>query len=53
VSLEGVCLEQQEIIAKQSAVISALLLELSQYRALDAEERQLIANEGEKEKWTQ
>ena len=36
--LEQVCLEQQETIAKQSAVISSLLSEIAQYRALSAEE---------------
>ena len=42
-TLERVALEQEEIIARQSAVISALLLELSQFRALDAEEQALAA----------
>lgn len=37
-TLEGVCLEQQEIIAKQSAIISGLLRELAMYRETDREE---------------
>lgn len=45
-TLEGVCLEQQEIISKQSAIISALLRELSLHRALDAEELRLMESEG-------
>ena len=40
-SLERVCLDQQEMIAKQSAVISSLLYELAQFRALSAEEKRL------------
>ncbi len=43
-TLEGVCLEQQEIIAKQSAIISGLLQELALHRALDAEEKALMEN---------
>lgn len=45
-TLEGVCLEQQDIIAKQSAIISGLLRELALHRALDAEELRLMECEG-------
>ena len=41
-SLEQIALAQEEIIAKQSAVIRALLEELSQYRAITAEEQRLL-----------
>lgn len=41
-TLECVCLEQQEIIAKQGAIISALLQEIALHRALDAEEQALL-----------
>lgn len=41
-SLERVCLDQQEMIAKQSAVISSLLYELAQFRTLSAEEKRLM-----------
>lgn len=42
-TLERLALEQEEIIARQSAIISELLRELSQFRALDAEEQALAA----------
>lgn len=41
-SLEQLCLEQEEIIEKQAAQIRALLEELSQYRAITAEEQRLL-----------
>ena len=41
-SLEQIALAQEEIIAKQSAVIRALLEELSQHRAITAEEQRLL-----------
>ena len=41
-TLEQVALAQEEIIANQAAVIRALLEELSQYRAISAEERHLL-----------
>ena len=41
-SLEQIALAQEEIIAKQSAVIRVLLEELSQYRAITAEEQRLL-----------
>lgn len=43
-TLDGVCLEQQEIITRQNAIISALLQELALHRALDAEEKALMDN---------
>jgi hypothetical protein len=49
ISLERLALEQEEIIARQSAIISGLLRELSQFRALDAEEQALAASVTAKE----
>ena len=43
-SLERLCLEQEEIITRQNAIISALLQELALHRALDAEEKALMEN---------
>lgn len=48
-TLERLALEQEEIIARQSAIISRLLRELSQFRALDAEEQALAAESQEEE----
>ena len=36
--LENLCIEQEEMIARQSATIRKLLCEVAQYRALDDEE---------------
>lgn len=43
-SLEQLCLEQEEIIEKQAAQIRALLSELLQFRALTKEEARLLAS---------
>lgn len=43
-SLEQLCLEQEEIIEKQAAQIRALLSELLQFRALTKEETRLLAS---------
>lgn len=43
-SLEQLCLEQEEIIEKQAAQIRALLSELLQFRALTEEETRLLAS---------
>ena len=43
-SLEQLCLEQEETIEKQAAQISALLSELLQFRALTEEETRLLAS---------
>lgn len=44
--LENLCIEQEEMIARQSATIRKLLCEVAQYRALDDEESRAL-NRGE------
>ena len=41
-SLEQICIEQEEIIEKQAALIRSLLCELLQFRALNNEELRLL-----------
>ena len=41
-TLEQLCIEQEEIIEKQAAMIRGLLNELSQFRSLNEEEQKLI-----------
>ncbi|MBR3236826.1 MAG: hypothetical protein IKF99_00150 [Oscillospiraceae bacterium] len=41
-TLEQLCIEQENIIEKQAAMIRGLLYELAQFRALDEAEQQLI-----------
>lgn len=43
-SLEQLCMEQEETIEKQAAQIRALLSELLQFRALTEEETRLLAS---------
>lgn len=40
--LENLCIEQEEMIARQSATIRKLLCEVAQYRALDDEESRAL-----------
>lgn len=40
--LESLCIEQEEMIARQSATIKRLLCEIAQYRALDDEESRTL-----------
>lgn len=41
--LENLCIEQEEMIARQSATIRRLLYEIAQYRALDDEESMALS----------
>ena len=45
-TFETICIEQQEVIDKQSALIKQLLIELSLYRSLDNEEKHIMKKEG-------
>ena len=47
--LENLCIEQEEMIARQSATIRKLLCEVAQYRALDDEESRAINRDEEVE----
>ena len=47
-TLEQLCLEQEEVIEKQAAMIRGLLYELLQFRALSEEERKLIETNKQK-----
>lgn len=41
--LENLCIEQEEMIVRQSETIRRLLYEIAQYRALDDEESRAIS----------
>lgn len=43
-TIESICIEQQDIIAKQSAVIIGLLEEIALHRALRDDEEALLLN---------
>lgn len=47
--LENLCIEQEEMIARQSATIRKLLCEVAQYRALDDEESMALSRAEEVE----
>lgn len=47
--LENLCIEQEEMIARQSATIRRLLYEIAQYRALDDEESMALSRAEEVE----
>ena len=49
VALENLCIEQEEMIARQSATIRRLLCEIAQHRALDDEERRALSGAEEVE----
>ena len=49
-ALEDLCIEQEEMIARQSATIRRLLYEIAQYRALDDEESRALSR-AEEEVW--
>ena len=48
--LENLCIEQEEMIVRQSETIRRLLYEIAQYRALDDEESRALSR-AEEEVW--
>ena len=49
-SLETVCLEQQEIIGRQNTIITELLKELALHRVLSTEEAEMLLRYAESDK---